>query len=278
MKAKYIVSLLLVSLFFNSCSTPKVDTSSDERMKESIQEIMQSLNEDEKKEFKKSLEYLTLSNLNTNDLFKNALIGKEFNIEQTKDNIKKLIDGLTGIEIMTLAKEQMKMQEEKIANAKNKIELDNLQILRDKKSFYDKSKIELTKFKIIESKFYKYKENEYSSYLTPILELKIKNESQYPISKIYCLGTIKSKERSVPWLVEEFNYQISGGLEPNEIETWKLSPNPFSKWGTVDSPEDAIFEVTILAVNDSNNTILYSTKNFSEQEKEQLKKLEEKYK
>ena len=105
----------------------------------------------------------------------------------------------------------------------------------------------------------------------------MKNETDFPISRAYFKGTLKSKGRSIPWFVENFNYKISGGLEPNETATWSLAPNMFSEWGRVDSPKDAIFTVEVERLDGVNDKELFSIRDFSDKDRERLEELENKY-
>lgn len=287
MKFKSIIVLVFVVLFFNGFifGDPKIDTTTDEKMKESIQKVEKSLKEDQKKEFQESVKFLMFSNLDMKSLFANALAGKKVDQEQLANDMKKSLHGLTGEEVIALAKEKMEIQKAKAKKAaeekakyQKEMDLKELEDLKNKKSLYKENKESLNKFKVVSSKFYKYKKNKYSSYLTPVIDIKIKNTSEHPISRVYCKGTIKSPERSVPWLVEDFNFKISGGLEPNETRDWQLTPNPFSEWGKVNSPEEAIFEVEILEVDGADNKTLYTIMNFTEKDQEKLQELERKYK
>jgi hypothetical protein len=50
----------------------------------------------------------------------------------------------------------------------------------------------------------------------------------------------------VPWVEDDFNFSISGGIEPGETYESKLNPNQFSDWGkTPKDRNDMIFTVEI---------------------------------
>ena len=78
-------------------------------------------------------------------------------------------------------------------------------------------------------------------------------------------------------MVEDFNYQIRGGLEPGESADWSLAPNMFSEWGKVDAPEDALFTVDVVRIDGADNKVLYDSQGLSEHEIARLKMLKEKY-
>jgi len=62
------------------------------------------------------------------------------------------------------------------------------------------------------------------------------NKTEYAISRAYFHGVLVTPGRSIPWVEEDFNYQIRGGIEPNESATWKLAPNMFGEWS--EAPKD----------------------------------------
>ncbi len=279
--------LMFIVIFFSGFTfgTPKIDTTTDETMKTSIQKVKDSLKANQQKEFEEAIKLIMFSQIDMRAIFANAMAGKQMDQEKLQNDMKKSLHGKTGLEVIALAKEKKKQrQAENNKREKERIswqkeqDLKDLKKLREKKSQYDKAKVGLSQFKVVNSRFYKQRQNEYSSRLSPIIELEVRNESKYPISRIFCKGTIRSEGRSVPWLVEDFNYQISGGLEPNETRDWSLAPNMFSEWGRVDAPADAIFEVEITGVDGSDGKELYSLRGFSERDKEKLEKLEKKYK
>lgn len=107
----------------------------------------------------------------------------------------------------------------------------------------------------------------------PIIELTVYNGTNQAISRAYFTGTLSSPNRSVPWLKDDFNYPIPGGLEPGEEVTWSLAPNMFSDWGTVNAAKDAILLVEVRRLDDAMGEQLYSLNVFGDQEAERLNEL-----
>jgi len=68
----------------------------------------------------------------------------------------------------------------------------------------------------------------------------------------------------VPWVEDDFNYQIPGGLEPGEEARWKLSPNMFSDWGKVDAPPEAVLTVTVLRLDGADGEEMLSIRDAAE--------------
>lgn len=111
----------------------------------------------------------------------------------------------------------------------------------------------------------------------PVIDLSVENKTDSPISRAYFKGTIASPGRSIPWLVEDFNYRISGGLEPGEKADWSLLPNQFSAWGRVESPEGAVFTVEVVRLDGADGKALFDSDAFSENDKKRLEILQSKY-
>ena len=94
----------------------------------------------------------------------------------------------------------------------------------------------------------------------PRIDITVKNGTESPVSRAYFHGVVKSPERSIPWIEEDFNYRIPGGLEPGEQARWKLTPNMFSDWGTVDVPKEAVMTVTVERLDGADGEELLSTR------------------
>lgn len=105
---------------------------------------------------------------------------------------------------------------------------------------------EISKFEVVKSKYYKIRQMFYSQ---PVIELTVKNGTSIAVSHAYFHGIAKSPQREVPWISEDFNYEIPGGVQPGEQVNWKLSPNMFGAWGTVNLPDDAIFTVVTVRLD-----------------------------
>jgi len=69
-----------------------------------------------------------------------------------------------------------------------------------------------------------------------VIDLAVRNETGRAVSRAYFRAVLLTPGREMPWVDDEFNYQITGGLEPGESATWSLSPNRFGAWAK--APED----------------------------------------
>lgn len=247
--------LFIVSFVFLSCTQPRIDTSSDERMKESIEKVRNSLGDDERKKFDEALQAIASSQITIEGLFQQGLTG----VGSFQAKTKEALNGKTATEVIEAGREIYK---QKISE------------LEAKKSAAEKDRLELQKFKVVRARFSKR-----SGFLheEAIINLSVINETNIAVSHAYFVGTLSSPGRSVPWHKGEFNYQISGGLEPGEKASWTLKLNLFSGWVGIDAPKDAAFSVEVVRLDGPNGKVAFSTSQFSENEEKQLDELKQKH-
>ncbi|MFA8300936.1 MAG: DUF6694 family lipoprotein [Hyphomicrobiales bacterium] len=258
-------ALLLLGLFtfmLASC-VKKIDGSSQEAMKSSIIEIKESMNDDEKKEFEQALMLVSFQGLNFKDLIKDR------NPEKALDGITSVLDGMTAEDVITLS-EEIKLERERQKREQARIEIEELYKAKEQADL-DREKIKA--FEVKSSKFYKVKKGRYYITEKPIIELTVKNGTNQPISRVHFMGTLSSPDRAVPYLKEDFNYDVSGGIESGEEVTWRLAPNMYSKWGRVKAPKDAILTLEVTRLDGSNGEKLYSIDSFDQRKEEKLNEL-----
>jgi hypothetical protein len=181
------------------------------------------------------------------------------------------LNGKTAEQVLAQAEQ---IQAERKAREKEQAlaEIRELVAKRDKA---EQAEQQLDKFQVVRSRFYM-RERQYLG-KQPIIELTVKNGTDQAISRAYFSGTIASPDRSVPWHEDQFNYSISGGLEPGEEATWTLAPNSYSDWGKVDAPADAVFTVLVEKLDGPDGEVLYSTRDFSERDRNRLAELKKQY-
>ncbi len=256
---------LLIIILSISCAK-KIDSSSDEAFQKSLDDIKSTLKGDKVAEFEEAILLITMSEINFQDIMSGKKDGDDL-----KRDAKSKLNGLTSQGVFDMAaKMKLKIEEKKKEEAKKEIlELREQQ----KQALSDIEK--LKKFKVNRSRFYK--RNRSYGGAEPIIELTVKNETKYAISRAYFEGTLSSEGRTIPWLKEEFNYSISGGLEPGEEATWYLAPNMFSEWGEVNAPKNAILVTTVTGLDGPDEEQLFSIDKFNEDDKERLEELLKSY-
>jgi len=265
MKKITLLSILLCLLIVSCQKT--IDGSSEESMKNSIEKINESLDNDKKEEFQESMKLMMFNGLELSDLIKDGGADK-----MAKD-FKTRIDGMTADDIIEQGKEiKRQIEEKKKEQAKSEV----LELYSERERA-EKDRQMLSKFEVSRSRFYIRKSGKYYIKKKPIIELTVKNGTDKAISRAYFTGTLASPDRTIPWVKDDFNYSISGGLEPGEEVTWYLAPNMFSEWGEVDAPKDAILTVEVTQLDGPNGDEVYSTNNFGETEQERLEELLKSY-
>jgi hypothetical protein len=265
MKNTLFVSFIVLMLA--GCSDPKIDTPSDEAMKASIEKVRASLAEDKRAEFDKALQLLALSQISISTLLAEGATG----VGSTKAKMQDAISGKTGNEIIVEAR-RIEVEQK----ARERVQaLTEIKELEEKKDRSAAARAELAKFEVLKSRFYK-EEQGFGGY-QPIIELTVRNGTSHAISRAYFVGTLSSHGRSVPWLEEDFNYEISGGVEPGEKVSWRLSPNTFSKWGSINAPSDAVFTVKVDRLDGPDKKTLLSARDFTDHDAERLEMLKKKY-
>jgi len=93
----------------------------------------------------------------------------------------------------------------------------------------------LTKFVVTRSRF---GQSDIGFSRENVIELSVRNDTRRVVSRAYFHAVLLTPGREMPWVDDDFNYQITGGLEPGESATWNLSPNMFGAWGNAPGDRD----------------------------------------
>lgn len=262
-----VLGVAMVFTILAGCNDPKIDASSDETMKTSVEKVRESLPDKKRKDFDEAIQVLAFSQIDLKDIFAEGAAGAG-NLE---GKVRQSLDGKTGEQVIAEAERvRTERKERELQQA-----LEEIRELEAKRTKSESAREQLKKFQVIRSRFYM-REQEYRGE-QPIIELTVKNGTDKAVSRAYFEGTLASPDRSVPWHQDSFNYSISGGLEPGEEASWSLAPNMFSDWGRIDSPDDAVFTVTVEQLDGADGKPLYSTREFGQRERERLGKLKKKY-
>ncbi len=267
MKRIFLFVFLIVLTILAGCSDPKIDASSDESMKTSVEKVRKSLPASKQKEFDEAMQVLAFSQIDMKDIFTQGAT-EAGNLEV---KVRQSLDGKTGEQIIAEA-ERIRIERKE---RERQQALEEIRELEAKRINSEKAREELKKFQVIRSRFY-LREHQFMG-KQPIIELTVNNGTRHAVSRAYFEGTLASPNRSVPWHKDTFNYRISGGLEPGEKATWNLAPNMFSDWAKVDVPKDAVFTVTVEQLDGPDGKAIYSAREFSESDRERLDELKKQY-
>lgn len=106
-----------------------------------------------------------------------------------------------------------------------------------------------------------------------VIELSVHNGTDRAVSRAYFHAVLLTPGREMPWVDEDFNYQIAGGLEPGESATWSLGPNMFGAWRNAPSDRgDLILIVRPVGLDGADGSSLTGDR-FTERDAERLRAL-----
>lgn len=264
---KKFVHTLIIAMFvflIIGCKKKTVDSSSDESLKNTVEAVKESLDAEKKKSFEDAIQAIAMSE-----------IGNIFEARADSNGIQRRIkdrlDGKTADEIIAegnriIAERQKKEREQaNIEIAETQKEFTELET---KRKNAEQDKEELKKLRVLHSQFY-FKDS------FPVIELTVKNETAYAISKAYFEGVLATPGRSIPWVKDSFNYNIRGGLEPGEQATWKTVPWSSGDWRYAPSDRnDMVLTVTVVRIDSADEEAIFDAE-FSKWDIERLQELNE---
>ena len=102
--SRKMVLLLMLVFLTSAYSVPTIDGSTDDSMKHSIQKVKKSLPINKQSEFDDSIKILMFKNFDMKTMFANAFAGKALDKDKLANDIKKTLDGKTGLEVIAEAK------------------------------------------------------------------------------------------------------------------------------------------------------------------------------
>lgn len=105
MKVKKLIFACGLALLLSGCDKPKVDTSTDETMKTSLQKVKESLPEDKRQEFSEATSTIMMNSVDMKALMAGAFSGNGDAVAtQQAEKVKEVLNGKTGEEIINEAK------------------------------------------------------------------------------------------------------------------------------------------------------------------------------
>jgi len=98
-----LAACLLIVFGTFAWSSPRIDTSSDDKMKSSIERVRSSLPEDRRAKFDEAIATVGMSNLNFANAMADAMSGKKPSADGLLGDVKAALNGKTGEEIIAAA-------------------------------------------------------------------------------------------------------------------------------------------------------------------------------
>lgn len=259
-----VVLVGALSVLLAACGGPKFDASSEESRKESVERMKQALPEGERGRFERAVTIVAMDGLGLEDLADGG---------GSLDAALASLDGKSAEEIMQEADAIIAAREAR----EREQALQEIAELEQRVRDAEAAKQELAKFTINRSRFH-LQYDRYSVRPEPILELSMTNGTDQAVGRVFAVGTIASPGRTIPWLIEDFNFSVSGGIEPGEEYETRLNPNMFSEWGKVRPPSDAVFTVEVVELEKGDGERFLSIIGLREFEQERLQQLKDQFK
>jgi hypothetical protein len=278
MNPRIFPALTLICTSLVSCNkTSRVDGSTDEKMKASIEEMRQGLTDSQKEQLAKDMMAVAFKDVNifqasqapelVQQQMRDRLNGKSRQeIQQMADDVRKKFAENEERQRKELEASQQEQLTKQIAQIQG--EVDELMQAKAKATADAEA---LKKFEILRSRF-SFEENRFSTDAT--IEISVRNQTSFPISQVEFEGVLTSPGRSVPWVKDKFSYKIAGGLEPGEETTWRLAPNRFGEWSRAPKDrKDCVLTVKVLKLDGPDGKLLLDSE-FPESKAQRLEQLE----
>lgn len=267
--------ILAVAVATVGCSSPRIDSSTPEKLGASIQKARDSLPEDQRQKFDEAVMVVSRKDVAGAGLLAPAAQSPA----QLPAQASAKLNGKTALEVIAEAEaigaeQAAKERAQALAEIRAQA-LAEIKELETKRANALAARVELAKFEVSRSRF-RLVPRGYSS-PQPLIEMSVKNGVSAAVSRAYFKGTVASPGRAAPWIKEDFDYSIPGGVEPGEAANWSVEPNRFSAWGKADVPLDAIFTVEVVRLDGPDGKVLYDSV-FSGADAERLEKLKASFK
>lgn len=250
--ARAALAALVVLLATNGCSAPRFDGSSEQAFTASAESVKKSLSPEEQA---KLAEALMVVGMQGTTIFESALSGKS--PESFASEMRSRVSGKTGAEVIA---EADRIQAERAARERAEAEAELAKLEAAEKAVLG-VQADLAKFEILEARLGKTE----GFMPRPFINMKVRNGTTFAVRRGYFRGRVTSPGRSVAWIEDDFNYQVSGGIEPGEEQVWRLSPNMFSGWST-DVPMDAALKVAVVKLEGADGKPLFTELEFAERD------------
>ena len=255
MKRSFIIFLILV--FCSGCMAPRLDTSSTRKMEKSMNEMRDKLTDEQNDRLDKAMMLIAFDAFE----FDNILKMNEINTNNMLSKVKRKLDGKTYNDIIGIAKNVAKKKISELKKQKKETQIAEKGI----------SQVEVKENQL----FNKTEVGAFgSTYTNRVLKLTVKNNHSMAFSKIYFNAKTFAKDRDVPYLNDDFVYEIPGGIQPGETQTWELVPNIFGDENWRKDIPGGYLVVKAINAEDANGKKVYDSE-WSDSKQKELDELED---
>jgi len=264
-------AITLLVLLLPACSSPTIDGSTEESFGASTASIAEQLPDEARREFEEALLTVMLdAAFSADDVgdfggWLEAMQGAE----QRTDVARTRLHGMTASEVVDEAKRIEERREERIREQ----ELRELETLRERRAAAAYARIAMKDFVITGARFYSER-----GYLgrEPRVRMTMTNGTDVPVSRGYFRAVVTTAGRATPWIDEDFNYTIRGGIEPGESQTVTLSPNAFLGGWNTEVRGDPVLTVTVTGLEGPDGEVLFMD-DFTDTDEQRLQELQARY-
>lgn len=234
---KIIINILLAILSIGmftvgvvNLTKPRIDISSDEKMEESVQKLRDSLNDEQLEKFEQAVSYIAFDGLTFNDFM---------STDQTIKKIKKKFKNKSYDDVIYDAKQIVKRRISELNKEKSS--------LNSARKSLESIVVERTTITTDNSGLLSRR----------ILYMMVRNNTGANLSSISFNIKTFAPGREIPYLNDDFKYEIPGGIQGKETLEWQLEPNTLlnDEWNR-DIP-NGIIQIKATACTDANGNVLY---------------------
>ncbi len=196
----------LLAMAATGCGPTTVDPSSFSGLQDSLSELREQLAPSDLDSFREALSYLVGSQA------LHTLTLEEVGNEQAAP-VLELFRPLAGRTVDGVVAEARYRRVREVRSA--------VTALRDWKDSTEDARRELRRFRFREARVFK----RHKGYLEwPVIEMEVENGTGHRISLIHFRATLLEPTKDEPWLEEEFDHVVMGGLAPGEEAVWRIEP------------------------------------------------------
>ncbi|MDW9479014.1 hypothetical protein GOB57_10100 [Sinorhizobium meliloti] len=234
-KPIFVVAIALLLTGCDLAGEPRLDTSSDDALRQSIEEMSADLSDADRERLAKTLMLLAFDTGDGESGGLLAMVAFAGDPGRLASRIGERANGLTAQEVIALG--------DAIKNDRTRERVSLLRSdIRTLEEYFagleNQMKLVERQLGYLEIASPRYYWHEGSLGDEPVLDFHIKNNSGQAISKIRFRGIVTSHGRSVPWIDDTFSFEFKGGLESLESQHLKLTPGlGIGDWSNIDLKE-----------------------------------------
>lgn len=237
-------AIAFFALVLAGCTQPldtRIDGTSQAAYEKSLTAIKAKLTPEETAKLEEALQVVVFSEIVPKEGGLFAMMAAFKDTDKLQAKMLQTVNGKTPRELIDMAAGKIKER----AKEELKSVASEIAELEKRKAGAEKAKELLAKIIVTDAKFYWA-----GDYLPhPVIDFNAVNRTGVPLGRLYFHGVVSTPGRTIPWIQEDFNYEVPGGLENDESKRVRLGPNPYSDWGKRETQGRNDLVMTITVVN-----------------------------